>query len=72
MTLGKAKVEILQQRVAGNKTFIEVDVEIKGIKNRRRYEVPNDATYTEIQEYIKKEIIKEEYINVGKEFEVKL
>jgi len=72
LTLGKAKVEILQQRVAGNKTFIEVDVEIKGIKNRRRYEVPNDATYTEIQEYIKKEIIKEEYINVGKEFEVKL
>ncbi len=68
----KAKVVILQQRVTGNKTFIETDVTIKSIKSRRRFEVPNNATATEVEVIITRELIREEVINVGREFEVEI
>ena len=71
---GKAKVQILQQRNVEGNLSIEVDVEIRGITNRRSYLVNKNLNDTEIEKFISDEVIKEEKQNVfiGKKFEVDL
>lgn len=69
----KAKVEILQKRIAGKNVFIEADVEIKGITNRKRFQVPVGASNEEVKKIITTTLVEQENVdNVGLKFEVQL
>jgi len=71
----KAKVEILQQRIAERNFIIEAEVEIRGITRRKTYILDRHSTEIEIQKYISDKIIEEEKRNdseIGKKFEVEL
>ena len=67
-----AKVEIVSARVAHNNMFVEAQVEIKGIKSKRRYMLPEDISSTKIQEHITNKLQEEENENVGKSFKVEI
>lgn len=69
----KAKVQILQKRIAERTVIIEADVEIKGITRRKRYIVDMNSSNDYIKKYISDKIIEEEKTDViGESFEVEV
>ena len=69
----KAKVQILEKRIAERTVIIEADVEIRGITRRKRYIVDMNSSNDYIKKYISDKIIEEEKTNViGESFEVEV
>ncbi len=69
----KAKVQILEKRIAERTVIIEADVEIRGITRRKRYIVDMNSSNDYIKKYISDKIIEEEKTDViGESFEVEV